>query len=105
LRILKSDGAVQVIRAAPKIGCGILSRGHGRLSELKIDTTINTTPNEVELAIPFDEDDKHRSTIQNMQIGFGASAAKRPRISRIPAHGSAANAVRCIFSGAALISR
>ena len=31
------------------------------LSELKIDTTINTTPNEVEPAIPFDEDDKHRS--------------------------------------------
>ena len=30
LRILKSDGTMQVIELAPKIGCGILSRGHGR---------------------------------------------------------------------------
>ena len=31
------------------------------LASLDLPSTINTTPNEVETAIPFDEDDKHRS--------------------------------------------
>src|SRR5216110_165958 len=61
LRILKSDGAVQVIELRPKSVASFYREVMAALSELKIDTTINTTPNEVEPAIPFDEDDKHRS--------------------------------------------
>src|SRR5438477_8280190 len=61
LRILKSDGAVQVIELRPKSVAAFYREVVAALSELKIDTTINTTPNEVEPAIPFDEDDKHRS--------------------------------------------
>ena len=61
LRILKSDGAVQVIELRPKSVATFYREVMAALSELKIDTTINRTPNEVEPAIPFDEDDKHRS--------------------------------------------
>ena len=61
LRILKSDGAVQVIELRPKSVASFYREVMTALSELKIDTRINTTPNEVEPAIPFDEDDKHRS--------------------------------------------
>jgi hypothetical protein len=61
LRILKSDGAVQVIELRPKSVAAFYGEVMAALSELKIDTRINTTPNEVEPAIPFDQDDKHRS--------------------------------------------
>jgi len=61
LRILKSDGAVQVIELRPKSVAAFYREVMAALSELKIDTRINTTPNEVEPAIPFDQDDKHRS--------------------------------------------
>ena len=61
LRILKSDGAVQVIELRPKSVATFYREVMAALSELKIDTRINTTPNEVEPAIPFDQDDKHRS--------------------------------------------
>ena len=61
LRILKSDGAVQVIELRPKSVAAFYREVMATLSELKIDTRINTTPNEVEPAIPFDEDDNHRS--------------------------------------------
>ena len=61
LRILKSDGAVQVIELRPKSVAAFYREVMAALSELKIDTRINTTPNEVEPAIPFEQDDKHRS--------------------------------------------
>jgi hypothetical protein len=61
LRILKSDGTMQVIELGPRSVAAFYREVMTALSELKIDTTINTTPNEVEPAIPFDEDDKHRS--------------------------------------------
>jgi hypothetical protein len=60
LRILKSDGAVQVIELRPKSVAAFYREVMAALSELKIDTKINTTPNEVEPAIPFDQDDEHR---------------------------------------------
>ena len=61
LCILKNDGAMQVIELGPRSVAAFYREVMAALSELKIDTTINTTPNEVEPAIPFDEDDKHRS--------------------------------------------
>src|SRR5213592_1674209 len=61
LRILKSDGAMRVIELRPKSVAAFYREVMAGLSELKIDTKINTTPNEVEPAIPFEHDDKHRS--------------------------------------------
>jgi hypothetical protein len=61
LRILKSDGAVQVIELRPKSVAAFYREVMAALSELSIDTRINTTPNEVDPAIPFDQDDEHRS--------------------------------------------
>src|SRR5207249_10753715 len=60
LRILKSDGAMRVIELRPKSVAAFYREVMAGLSELKIDTKINTTPNEVEPAIPFEQDDKHR---------------------------------------------
>ena len=61
LRILKSDGAVQVIELRPKSVAAFYREVMAALSELNIDTRINTTPNEVDPAIPFDQDEEHRS--------------------------------------------
>ena len=61
LRILKSDGAVQVIELRPKSVAALYREVMAALSELNIDTRINTTPNEVDPAIPFDQDGEHRS--------------------------------------------
>jgi len=61
LRILKTDGATQVIKLRPKSVAAFYREVMDALSELKVDTTINTTPNEVEPAISFEQDEKHRS--------------------------------------------
>src|SRR5437867_6147217 len=61
LRILKSDGAAQVIKLRPKSVAAFYREVMDALSELKVDTTINTTPNEVDPAISFEQDEKHRS--------------------------------------------
>src|SRR6266700_3905867 len=61
LRILKTDGAAQVIKLRPKSVAAFYREVMDALSELKVDTTINTTPNEVEPAISFEQDEKHRS--------------------------------------------
>lgn len=61
LRILKSDGAVRVLKLRPNSVAESYRQVMTALSELKLDTTINTTPNEVDPAIPFEKDDTHRS--------------------------------------------
>ncbi len=61
LRILKTDGAAQVIKLRPKSVAAFYREVMDALSQLKVDTTINTTPNEVEPAISFEQDEKHRS--------------------------------------------
>ncbi len=61
LRILKTDGAAQVMKLRPKSVAAFYREVMDALSQLKVDTTINTTPNEVEPAISFEQDEKHRS--------------------------------------------
>ena len=61
LRLLKSEGEVRVIPLRPESVAAFYREVMTALSELNLDTTINTTPNEVDPAIPFEKDDGHRS--------------------------------------------
>src|SRR5947207_8293672 len=61
LRILKSDGAMRVLKLGPQS----VARFHGdlmnALAEMELPVTINMTPNDVENPVPFDQDEEHRS--------------------------------------------
>src|SRR6266480_3215831 len=61
LRLLKSEGEVRVIPLRPESVAAFYREVMTALSELNLDTTINTTPNEVDPAIPFEKDEEHRS--------------------------------------------
>ena len=61
LRILKSDGAVRVSKLRPQPVAKFYREVMNALAEMKLPVTINTTPNEIEKAISFDQDDEHRS--------------------------------------------
>jgi len=61
LRILKSDGAVRVFKLRPQPVAKFYREVMNALAEMKLPVTINTTPNEIEKAISFDQDDEHRS--------------------------------------------
>jgi hypothetical protein len=61
LRILKTDGAARTIKLQPQSVAKFYEAVMKALNELDLPVTINTTPNEVEPAIPFEQDDKHRS--------------------------------------------
>jgi len=55
--------------------------------------------------ILFDQDEKHRSYDREYAIGFWRVLCQSDRCLKNSLPGSVASAVRCIFSGAALISR
>jgi hypothetical protein len=61
LRILKSDGAVRVLKLRPQPVAEFYGAVMKALKELGLEVTIDTTPNEIVDPIPFDQDDKHRS--------------------------------------------
>jgi hypothetical protein len=61
LRILKSDGAVRVLKLRPQSVAKFYREVMNALAEMELPVTINTMPNEIETPIPFDEDEEHRS--------------------------------------------
>ena len=61
LRILKSDGAVRVFKLRPQPVAKFYREVMNALAEMKLPVTINTTPNEIENPVPFDQDEEHRS--------------------------------------------
>ena len=63
LRILKSDGAVRVFKLRPQPVAKFYREVMNALAEMKLPVTINTTPNEIENPIPFDQDEEHRSYV------------------------------------------
>src|ERR1700731_4619126 len=60
LRILKSDGAARTIELQPQSVAKFYQAVMKALNELDLPVTINTTPNEVEPAIPFEKDKDNR---------------------------------------------
>src|SRR4029077_21185876 len=61
LRILKSDGAVRVLKMRPQSVAKFYREVMNALAEMELPVTINMTPNEIQNPIPFDEDEEHRS--------------------------------------------
>ncbi|HEY4270971.1 MAG TPA: DUF5996 family protein [Candidatus Udaeobacter sp.] len=61
LRIMKSDGAVRVLKLHPQSVAQFYAEVMKTLTDLDLPVTINTTPNEIENPIPFDEDEEHHS--------------------------------------------
>lgn len=61
LLIDKSDGARRTIPLKPQSVAEFYRAVMKALGDLKLPVTINTTPNEIENPIPFDQDEEHRS--------------------------------------------
>ena len=61
LRILKSDGAVRVLKLRPQPVAKFYREVMNALAEMELPVTINIVPNEIENPIPFDQDEEHRS--------------------------------------------
>jgi hypothetical protein len=61
LRIDTSDGERRTIELKPRSVADFYRAVTTSLDELRLPVTINTTPNEIEDAVPFDEDEMHRS--------------------------------------------
>jgi hypothetical protein len=61
LRVLTSEGRLKVIPLAPQTVAQFYHAVSEALRDLEIEVHIGTTPNEVEDAIPFDQDNKHAS--------------------------------------------
>jgi len=61
LRIQTSDGRERIIELAPKSVAEFYREVMGGLSELDFAVKINTTPNEVDPAIPFEQNKKNSS--------------------------------------------
>jgi Family of unknown function (DUF5996) len=61
LLVDKSDGARRTISLKPQSVAEFYRTVMKMLSDLELPVTINTTPNEIENAIPFDQDEEHRS--------------------------------------------
>ena len=61
LRILKSDGATRILKLQPQSVAKFYQTVMKALNDLELPVRINTTPNEIENPIPFDQDEEHRS--------------------------------------------
>jgi hypothetical protein len=59
LRLLTSDGGMKVIPLVPQSVAQFYRAVTGALRELGIEAHFSTTPNEVQDAIPFEQDNKH----------------------------------------------
>jgi Family of unknown function (DUF5996) len=61
LLIDKSDGARRILELKPQSVTEFYRSLMKALQDLDLAVTINTTPNEIQDAIPFDQDEQHRS--------------------------------------------
>jgi len=61
LRILKSDGAARVLQLRPQPVANFYGEVMNALADMELPVTINPRPNEIEKAIPFDQDDEHHA--------------------------------------------
>ncbi len=61
LRILKSDGAVRVLKLRPQSVAKFYGDVMNALAEIELPVRINTMPNEIPNPIPFDRDEDHRA--------------------------------------------
>jgi hypothetical protein len=60
-RILKNDGAIRIIKLQPQTVKKFYEVVMNEMNALELPVTINTTPNEITDAIPFERDEIHRA--------------------------------------------
>jgi hypothetical protein len=61
LRILTSTGGIRVLKLRPQSVAQFYAEVMSALEALQLPVRINLSPNEIETAIPFDQDEEHRS--------------------------------------------
>ena len=61
LRIVKNDGAARLLKLRSQSVAKFYHEVMNALAALALPVTINTTPNEIQDAIPFERDEEHRS--------------------------------------------
>jgi hypothetical protein len=61
VRILKNDGAIRIIKLQPQTVKTFYEAVMNEMNALDLPVTINTTPNEITDAIPFERDEIHRA--------------------------------------------
>jgi len=61
LRVLKSDGAIRVLKLGPESVTKFYRDLMNALAEMELPVKINVIPNEIQNPISFDEDEEHRS--------------------------------------------
>src|SRR5499427_5051970 len=61
LRVLKSDGAIRVLKLGPQSVAKFYGDVMNALAEMELPVKINVIPNEIQNPIPFDQDEEHRS--------------------------------------------
>ncbi len=80
LRIMKSDGAVRVLKLHPQSVAQFHAEVMKTLTDLDLPVIINTTPNEIENPIPFDKDEEHRSYDQEYANRFWRVLVQSDRV-------------------------
>ena len=73
------------------------------LDELGMSVPIRTRPVEIEMAIPFEQDEFHATYDRDQLPRCGNSSTRRSGSCRCSAAASSASAARCTSSGAASI--
>jgi len=82
LFIDKSDGARRTIPLKPQSVAEFYGTVMKTLGDLELPVTINTTPNEIENPIPFDQDEKHRSYHREYANRFWRVLVQSDRVAR-----------------------
>src|SRR6266702_279934 len=80
LRILKSDGSHRAVEQKPRSVADFYKAIMATLDELQLPVTINTTPNEIENPIPFDQDEEHRSYVRDYANRFWRVLVQSDRV-------------------------
>ncbi len=80
LRIVKSDGAERVLKLRPQSVAEFYHEVMNALAALALPVTINTTPNEIQDAIPFERDETHRSYDRNYANRFWRVLVQADRV-------------------------
>src|SRR5437763_2282086 len=80
LRIVKSDGAVRVLKLRPQSVAKFYHEVMNAMAGLTLPVNINTTPNEIQDAIPFERDETHRSYHHNYAKRFWRVLVQADRV-------------------------
>jgi hypothetical protein len=80
LRIAKSDGAVRILKLRPQSVAKFYQEVMKTLAELDLPVTINTMPNEIQDAIPFERDETHCSYDRDYANRFWRALLQTDRV-------------------------